>query len=541
MTNVKWFGGLAAVCGMIAGSVAVAQQVSPVASVDAEIAAAPMMLSAESRALRAEVEADGDPALLAAYEARDFAPLWTPARQQALLAAIAAAPDHAMPLARYEPERVRIADVGADAPVADDIALTRIFLRYARDINSGLIEPRSADRDIVIKPRRPEASALLAGFASADDPAAFLGDLAPTHPDYDNLLAEKARLEALIAEGGWGETVPGGGTLREGDSSARIVALRARLGRMDGVDYGEDPIFDLALADALKAFQLRHGLNDDGVLGPKTLAAVNASAEDRLRQVFVNLERQRWLNYDRGARHIYVNQADFSVQVIDEGETSLWSRVVIGQRKHRSQEFVDEMTHMVVNPTWHVPRSIATEEMLPELQQDPGALGSSMQVMTRSGTAVNPMLVDFTQFNQRNFPFLIKQQPGSGNALGRVKFMFPNQFNIYLHDTPQKHLFARDVRAFSHGCIRVQKPFELAHLLLSAQTSDPVGMFENYLVNGRERTIVLDEPVPVYLTYQSAWVDNFGIPQYRGDIYDRDAAVFRALQETGVSLLPVEG
>jgi len=307
------------------------------------------------------------------------------------------------------------------------------------------------------------------------------------------------------------------------------------------VDYGEDPVFDLEMVDALKAFQLRHGLNDDGVLGPKTLAAVNTGAEDRLRQVYVNLERQRWLNYDRGARHIFVNQADFSVQVIDDGEITLWSRVVIGQRKHRSQEFIDEMTHMVVNPTWHVPRSIATEEMLPELQQNPGALGGSMQVMTRGGTAVNPLLVDFTQFNQRNFPFVIKQKPGRSNALGRVKFLFPNQFNIYLHDTPQKHLFARDVRAFSHGCIRVQKPFELAHLLLSAQTSDPVGLFENYLVSGRERTIVLENPVPVYLTYQSVWVDNFGIPHYRGDIYDRDAAVFRALQETGVTLLPVEG
>lgn len=541
MKNVMWFGGLAAVWVLTTGGAVMGQQDSPVASVDAEVAAGALSASPEARALRAAVEADGDARLLAAYQSRDFARVWTPLRQKALIHAISKAGDHGLPMSRYEPVRAESADFRDDAAPADEIALTRIFLRYARDINSGLIEPRSADRDIVIKPRRPEPAILVEEFAAANDPSRYLAGLAPTHPDYADMLSEKTRLEALVGEGGWGATVPAGGSLREGDRSDRVVALRARLGRMDDRDYGDDPMFDMALTDALKAFQLRHGLNDDGVLGPKTLASLNATAEDRLRQVHVNLERQRWLNYDRGDRHVYVNQADFSVQLIDEGEVSLWSRVVIGQRKHRTQEFIDEMTHMVINPTWHVPRSIATEEMLPDLQQNPAALGSGMQVLTRSGTAVNPVLIDFTQFTKRNFPFLIKQRPGPANALGKVKFMFPNQFNIYLHDTPQKHLFASDVRAYSHGCVRVQKPFELAHLLLSAQTSDPVGLFEGYLASGRERTVVLDEPVPVYLTYQSAWVDNFGIPQYREDIYDRDSAVFRTLQETGVTLLPVEG
>ncbi|NNU80549.1 L,D-transpeptidase family protein [Halovulum dunhuangense] len=507
-------------------------------------APAPMIvLDPAAEELRTLLTAEGAMAepMLTVYAQHDFAPIWTEAKAAALFDALEDAASHGLPAARYGLSDLLALDLAAPSHATREMALSRAFLAYARDINSGIIEPGSADGDIEISPRRPDPAALLEGLAETPDAASYLAALAPSHPDYAALLGEKQRLEALIEGGAWGETVPEGSTLRLDDDSPRVAALRARLGRMDGRDYGTSSLFDAELETALRAFQLRHGLNDDGVAGPATLAAVNASAEARLRQVVVNLERQRWLNYERGARHIYVNQADFSVRVIDHGKTSFFSRTVIGQTRHKTQEFNDTMTHMVVNPTWHVPYSIATEEMLPKLQANPNALGSNMQIMTRSGTRINPTLVDFSQFSRGNFPFLIKEAPNPGNALGLVKFMFPNKHNIYLHDTPSKSLFARDVRAYSHGCVRVQKPFELAQVLLAPQVDDPEAAFQRYLAGGRERRVDLEQPVPIYLTYQSAWVDEAGVPQYRGDVYGRDARVFDALTEAGVRLSTVEG
>ena len=496
-------------------------------------------LSPDAAAVRDALMAAEIPAqAVAAHAERDFAPVWTEPRRDALARTLDGADAHGLPAARY---LSALGAIPADGPAAE-AALTALYLDYARDVASGLLEPQRVDADIVVTPPRPEPGALIAGLAGAPDPDAWLAGLAPQHPDYARLMAEKTRLEGLMAAGAWGETVPDGQTLRPGDSGPAIAALRGRLARLTGADLGEAPYFDAALESAVMAFQAQHRLNDDGVVGPRTFAALNAQPAERLRQVLVNLERQRWLNVDRGARHIVVNQADFSVRLIDDGETTLASRVVIGQRKHRSQEFNDEMTHMVVNPTWHVPRSIATEEMLPKLKRNPNSLGAGMQVMTRSGTAINPSLINFAQFDQRNFPFIVKQRPGPANALGRVKFMFPNRFNIYLHDTPQKHLFARDMRAYSHGCIRVQRPFDLAHALLAPQTADPEARFSALLAGGRERTVPLETPVPIFLTYHSAFVDDAGRVQYAaGDIYDRDARVWAALQAEGVSLGAVEG
>ncbi|MHA3978733.1 L,D-transpeptidase family protein [Halovulum sp. GXIMD14794] len=505
-------------------------------SVHTEAAA---VLDADQAALRDALRAAGPQveAVLGVYEVHGFEPIWSEARAGALLMALEGAGDHGLPVERYEMAGL---DAELGTPEAE-IALTRAFLTYARDVNSGVLEPRRVDEDIVISPKRPDPFALLEGLAEAPDAGAYLAALVPSHPDYAVLMAEKVRLEKLASEDIHGATVPDGPTLRQGDSGARVAALRARLSSMLGRDLGTDTYFDTALAEAVKEFQRSSKLNDDAVVGPATLAALNVKPEDKLKQVLVNLERQRWLNFERGSRHILVNQAAFTAKLMDHGDVTLETRVVIGKNGHRTQEFNDSMTHMVINPTWHVPRSIATEEMLPKLRRNPGALGGSMQIMTRSGTRINPMLVDFRQFNQSNFPFVIKQSPGASNALGKVKFMFPNQFNIYLHDTPSKNLFNRDVRAYSHGCVRVQKPFELAHALLAPQRDDPEGYFQSVLNGGKERRVNLDKPVPIYLTYHSAFVGENGTVEYAGDIYGRDARVFDALQAAGVSLGAVEG
>lgn len=503
-----------------------------------------IVLSEQAQSLKDALQVSGKSAeaYSAFYAANGYKHIWTAARKVALLNRLMASDDHGLPLARYDLDTLSATLQNSSVPIDQaEIAATTAFLKYARDVSTGFVEPRSVDRDITIKRPEFDAAAALKAFDDQVDTVGAMAKLAPRHPHYIALQADKKRLEALILTGGWGDVVSSGKSLKPGAVSPRITELRARLMRMEGKNYGDAPEFDETLEDAIKAFQLRHGLNDDGVIGPMTLAAINASPDDRLKQVLVNMERQRWLNFDRGSRHVYVNQADFSVSLIDNGKTTFWSRVVIGKNGHRTQEFNDTMTHMVINPTWNVPRSIATEEMLPRLKRNPSSLGSSMVVMTRNGTRVNPKYVNFSQFNKRNFPFIVKQRPGSRNALGRVKFMFPNKFNIYLHDTPSKSLFNRDARAYSHGCVRVQKPFEFAYALLAPQAEEPEKLFKSYLNGGRERQLNLETHLPVYLTYQSTWTDENGVPQYRGDIYGRDAKLFKALTNAGVSLPTVEG
>lgn len=539
---------VAFVLGVMVAPVCLAQQAvpqdEPTLGADTGTETGVLVLSSQAAALRDLIASAGPQAeaLRAFYAARDYAPVWTDDRKAALLAALAEAGRHGLPAQRYDSDGLAILLTSDETPAEiAELAASRTLLTYVRDIGSGLLEPERVDRNIVVAPRRPEGAAVLQAWARARDPVAHLASVVPSDPQYGRLLDEKLRLEALILAGGWGEPVPSGPSLKPGAISQRVVALRARLERIEGNVHGDSPVYDDALVEAVKSFQARHGLNADGVAGPRTLIAINASVEDRLRQVIVNLERQRWLNYDRGARHIMVNQTDYSVRIVDDGEVTFRSRVVIGLPKHQTQEFNDVMDHMVINPTWNVPRSIATEEMLPKLKRNPGALGSSMQVMTRNGTRVNPAYVDFTQFTQSNFPFLIKQRPGDGNALGKVKFMFPNRFNIYLHDTPAKSLFNRDARAYSHGCVRVQEPFEFAYALLAPQSDDPQGLFQSLLAGGKERRLNLDVPVPIYLTYHSAFVDDAGVPQYREDVYGRDGRVFGALADAGVDLATVDG
>ncbi|MEL6794532.1 MAG: L,D-transpeptidase family protein, partial [Pseudomonadota bacterium] len=293
-----------------------------------------------------------------------------------------------------------------------------------------------------------------------------------------------------------------------------------------------------------RAFQRRHGLNDDGVAGRRTIAALNATAAERTEQVIVSLERLRWMNKELGQRHVHVNLADFTVKLIEDGEVAFQERVVVGKaRRHRTPEFSDEMTYMVFNPIWHVPYSIASEEILPKLQEDPEyLLKKNMRLLTRDG-ALGPdaTLHDWSLYSENDFPYLVKQGSGGGNALGRVKFMFPNQFAIYLHDTPSKRLFKKDARAFSHGCVRVQDPMAFARALLAPQTDDPAAFVDRQLARSGERRINLQEPVPVHLTYLTAWVDEAGTQQFRDDVYGRDGRILAALKAEGVAAPGADG
>ncbi len=510
-------------------------------------AAKPVTLSAREALLRDTLIASGASGkdLLEFYQANNFDFVWSKGRLRALTETFAKADDHGLPVSRYLTTGLVNKTVGRgdlSDQVALEVSASQAYLRYARDVNSGLLEPRALDDEIHVFPKRKSPVSLLNAAAQSRRMGGLLKALEPTHPTYTALLSEKKRLERAASKQNWGPKVPEGRTMRPGNSGPRVLALRNRLARMTNTELGDAAAYDESLILAVKAFQTKAGLNADGVVGPQTLAAINAGAGNQMAKILVNLERQRWLNFDRGARHVFVNQADFTAQVIDNGNTTFSTRVVIGKNKHKTPEFSDQMTHMVVNPTWHVPRSIATEEYLPQLKKNAAAFKrKGIDVMTRNGTKVNPSLINFAQYNERSFPFIMKQGPGAGNALGRVKFMFPNQFSIYLHDTPAKSLFNKDRRAYSHGCVRVQKPFELAHTLLAPQFANPKATFASLLNAGKERYVNLDTPVPVHLTYLTAFDAADGTIEYRADVYGRDRTVFDALKKAGVGTGAVEG
>ncbi|MFN6979150.1 MAG: L,D-transpeptidase family protein, partial [Gemmobacter sp.] len=255
----------------------------------------------------------------------------------------------------------------------------------------------------------------------------------------------------------------------------------------------------------------------------------------RLGAIAVAMERERWLDADRGARHIWVNLADFSAKVIDDGKVTFATKAVIGAtltEKH-TPEFSRLMTYMEVNPDWTVPPGIIRRDYLPKLQSNPNALGH-LQVVDARGRVVPRDQIDFAAYSARNFPFNLRQPPGATNALGRVKFMFPNPWSIYLHDTPERHLFARENRAYSSGCVRLNDPFDFAYVLLARQEADPRAAFHRVLDSGRQERIFLAEPVPIHLDYRTAFTGTKGELHFRRDIYGRDAAILAALVQAGV-------
>jgi murein L,D-transpeptidase YcbB/YkuD len=248
------------------------------------------------------------------------------------------------------------------------------------------------------------------------------------------------------------------------------------------------------------------------------------------------------MNIDRGQRHIWVNLTDFTAKIVDHGRVTFTTRSVIGalSADRQTPEFSDEMEYMAINPTWNIPRSITTKEYLPMMKRNRNAAGH-LKIVDSRGRIVPRSAINFAAYTERTFPYSMKQPPSDANALGLVKFMFPNPYNIYLHDTPSKSLFAREVRAFSHGCIRLSDPFDFAYALLAAQTDDPEGLFKSHLNTGQETNVRLEVPLPVHLVYFTAYPSDKGRIEYRRDIYGRDATIFRALTDAGVELAADRG
>ena len=490
-----------------------------------------------------------DEGIAAFYQANKYKSVWTGRggkdrqRREALLNAVTNAADHGLPVSRYNPDQLRALLQQARSPRergAVEVEMSRIFLQYARDLQTGVLVPSKVDRDIVRQVPYRDRISYLTNFTKSS-PKRFLQSLAPDAPEYARLMKAKLMMERQLAKGGWGQKVPVK-SLKPGQSGNAVVILRNRLQTMGYLGRSASQTYDAAMQSAMQQFQMSRGLNPDGVAGPGTIAEINRPIESHIQAVMVAMERERWMNRPRGKRHVWVNLTDFSAAIIDNGVETFRTRSVIGknQSDRRSPEFSDVMEFMVINPTWNVPRSIATKEYLPLLQRNPNAVGH-LRIVDSRGRTVSRSAVNFSAYSAKTFPFNIKQPPSRNNALGLVKFMFPNRYNIYLHDTPAKNLFSRETRAYSHGCIRLHQPFDFAYALLAKQTSDPKGFFQAKLATGAETRVNLNEPVPVHIVYRTAFVSAKGNVNFRRDVYGRDARIYQALSNAGVRMRSVGG
>jgi murein L,D-transpeptidase YcbB/YkuD len=504
--------GVALVWGMavspLAGATLVAQTVAGqtvVSPVDAVL-----------RELATTVTGAHDTRLLAGvrrfYARRDFATAWTAdsgwsRRGHQLRQAFAQAPAEGLDGATYAVP----ANPGttAAARARADVMLSLVALRFAEDLGWGIAVPGAVHRDNDF-PRRPfPADSLLAAWADAPDAGRAMLAVAPTSLGYIKLRDALARLRNIAATLAW-TRIGSGPTLRMGDAGPRVQELRALLVQRGDLEaaFVNGEAFDATLAAAVARFQARHGLSADSAFGARTRDAFNVPVATRIRQVALGMERARWLPVVRGERWIAVNLADYRAFVIDSGRMVFETRVVIGATNHKTPMFTDTLTNIVFNPAWNVPPSIAAKEIEPKIRKEPDYLERNH--MIRIGRD-------------------IQQVPGPWNALGQVAFMFPNRYNVYMHDTPAKELFASPDRAHSHGCIRLQRPHDLAELLLAAEGWDRARI-DSVIATGTRSVVWLRTPIPVRISYATAFAADDGTLHFRRDIYGRDALLQRVLE-----------
>ena len=403
-----------------------------------------------------------------------------------------------------------------------DVWLTYLYLHYASDLANGLSNLAHADPEWKIAGKTVDVLSLLERSIDEHRVGQSLAELTPAHAQYTRLRDALQHYRDIAAKGGWPQ-LPPALKLKPGQRSPEVPAVARRLavtGDFAAAVQDGDVEYTPALQEAVKRFQRRHGLPDDGVIAPATVAQLNVPVERRIEQITLNLERWRWLPRELGERYVLVNIPEYRLEVWDHGAVPVTMRVVVGKKDTPTPIFNDEMTYLVFAPYWNVPADIASKETIPSVLKDPAFLDkTNMEVLDRSGHPVDPSSIDLSQAGNYRF----RQRPGGKNSLGYVKFMFPNQFNVYLHDTPADSLFARAARSFSHGCVRVEQPEQLAQYVLRDQPDWTPEQIEAAMHGGQEKSVKLREAIPVYLGYFTARVSADGILQFRNDVYGIDA------------------
>ncbi len=476
-------------------------------------------------------------AVLAHYKDSKFKPLWlqngVPSeRAKAALAVLKSSNEDGLEPARYMPagftsfDNIDTQIAGSSLAAAQfDVALSVALSTYAQHMSGGAYDPGKLSLYHDVKPESVVPSVALKVLAFTPYPAEYLKSLAPKHPAYALLKAELAKLSGT---GTVEKAVPfpAGKRVKPGQKDTRIPELRARmvaLGHLTAEDADVEPdkieVLDKALSKSIKAYQATVGVSQTGALDQATAKSFNADVSGNEREKLISsLERVRWLPKNLGERHVFVNQAGFDVNVMDKGQSIWTSRVIVGRPTTQTSLFHDEMETVVFNPTWGMPASILINEYLGKLRRDPGYFDRiGYQVVNAKGKKVSSRSVSWGSVGP-NSGIGVVQPAGDGNALGELKFLFPNSHSIYMHDTPNRDLFAENRRAFSHGCVRVQNPREFAKVLLGI-TDDEI---ESRLAGGETQNVKLAQKVPVHLTYFTAWPDNTGKIRYFTDLYERD-------------------
>jgi murein L,D-transpeptidase YcbB/YkuD len=489
-------------------------------------------------------------ALRRIYAARAFAPIWTADplgldRAALVIRSLGAAAIHGLEPDDYHVDGIaRRAFVFAEGPAAleRELLLTDAVLRYAGDLRAGRVRPGDVERDWAIAPPAFDAVAELLRALDGNAVAAWFRGLAPARPEYAALVEALARHRELAGAGGW-PAVPPGERLRPGARDGRVPLLRARLAAAGDLprDGSDGDRLDAELEGAVRRFQARHGLEVDGIVGPATQRALDVPAETRAAQIAQNLERWRWLPADLGPRHIAVNAAAATLEVVDNGRVRLVSRVVVGDPKHPTPVVQTRVEAVVFHPVWHIPVDIARKEILPRLARNPHVLADNGIVIAgREATDPHGRAVDWATVDPRRWPLALRQRPGPTNPLGAIKLDTPSRFQVYLHDSPARALFARPVRMLSHGCVRVEAVRELAALALEGQPGwGPTGI-ARAIDAGVTVRVPVAQPLPVYLLYWTAFVDAEGVMQFRDDVYGRDTRLAAALSARAHAAAPRE-
>ena len=496
-------------------------------------------------------------AMLAIYQSRDFSPLWLGTdgpdpRAARLVETFRTAAARGLIASDYGIQDIeRLQRAGDPASLARfDLLLTQAALRYAADLQGGRVASVSLPSDIRITPRPFDAGAFLNDLTHAEDPDSVFDRLAPADPAYAQLLDWLGRYRDIKARGGW-RNIPGGATLEPGAHDPRVPALRRRLVLTDQAaaepPVPEEPdLYDPALVAATIRFQVRHGLSPDGRIGPRSLAALNRSVDARIAQISVNLDRMRAQPARPGGTFIEVNVPGFVLRAVEGGAERIVMPVVVGREARSTPIFSSRITEVIFNPTWTVPSKLVREDLLPRLRANPQALVDlGFRFYRGSGeerVEIDPRKVNWRQVKPRAMPYWVRQDPGPKNALGQVRLTLPNTYDVFLHDTPDRHYFARAERALSSGCIRLERPFDLVEWVLRTTTGWTREAIDAADADGQTRNVQVRTPVPVHLVYYTAFVKN-GDLHLREDIYGVDALFVAGIEKRPIveARLPRDG